>query len=253
MVYGNKISYEYDEAVEGNYLAGRVNGTENKFENSVILGCQPLALVGDYFNKPSVIKNVYSDQEVAIQSVASVSVDDIQGENAITAMPNLAWGVDWFVPTTYSGKSTPFDFTQFNQSALFNLINGNADKIDSKCITSTIIKPNNTITFDFNSLYLLVSNSGDADIILYDSSTRAIAKDSAGDNLPAVETCMLIMPKDTPVMQGKRMCYFTGLTGDFSITNMMNVVKGKHFNVNDGVSIYCTPPTANLSVFKITF
>ena len=87
---------------------------------------------------------------------------------------------------------------------------------------------------------------------MFDTPNVVLNLDSAGDNLPAVETCMLIMPKDTPVMHGKRMCYFIGLTGDFSIMNM-NVVKGKHFNVNDGVSIYCTPPTANLSVFKIAF
>ncbi len=263
---------------------------ETVLENSIVLGTplhSPNIFTDVYaFNRvlscnsiSNCLKNVYVDWDLdkmenysrdnyynhwfnkdyfLANSGATITESDIIGDKAVTNAPMLVWGVDWFVPTTYSGKATPFEFTQFNQIALLNLINNNEDllnkfidKTDSKCITSKRVNPNNTEYLEFNSLYFLVSNSGKADIKLYYSNGAAVT-DGDGNSLPDVTTCILIMPKNTIEYPYNRMCYFIGFTGSFSFTNM-DVLKSRHFYLAPSEKIYCKPPTNALSVFKIGF
>ena len=202
-----------------------------------------------------------------------ITKEQLVGDKAVTNAPNLMWGMEWFIPETYKGSPIPFDFLKFSQSTLLNLINNNKglfntlvdktdstnndvkaldEKIDSKCVTSTVIYPNKKITLDFNSLYFLVSNSGTADVKLYNSSTDSVITDGDGNTLPDAEVCILIMPNNIFSDYGKRVCYFIGFTGSFSLTNF-EVLKSRHFYLNENQNIYCKPPTNNLSVFKIGF
>ncbi len=270
---------------------------ETVLENSIVLGTplhSPNIFTDVYaFNRvlscnsiSNCLKNVYVDWDLdkmenysrdnyynhwfnkdyfLANSGATITESDIIGDKAVTNAPMLVWGVDWFVPTTYSGKATPFEFTQFNQIALLNLINGNqvalsklinnnktainnnTTAINSKKITSH--RTTTKYTFDYNAMYLITSNSGDADITLYNSSTGAVVVDGDGNKLPASSFCLLILPKETVGTDGAyKTCMFIGLTGTFSIVNP-NVVKSLQFHVTSG-NIYFTPPYA-ATVFKI--
>ena len=196
-----------------------------------------------YFNKDYFLAN----------SGAIITKSDIIGDKAIINAPNLAWSIDWFVPTTYSGKATPFEFTQFSQIALLNSINGkingNQDAllklINSKKITS--YRATSEYTFDWNAMYLITSNSGDADITLYNSSTGAVVVDGDDKDLPSMRTCLLILPQETIGTDGAyRTCILLGQSGSSAFT-----VTSKQFHVTSG-NIYFTPPDA-ATVFKVAF
>ncbi len=231
------------------------------------------------------LKNVYIDYDLDMMTIdgsayfnkdyflansgAIITKSDIIGDKAIINAPNLAWHTDWFAPVTYSGKSTPFELTQINQSILLNLIGSNQNTLlnlisgttdefnnkneeldNKKCVTSTVVAPGDKITFDFNSLYILVTNNSSADINLCDSSTSTTVEDGDGNGLPLTETCILIMPKNSFNNSDTRMCYFIGFTGSLLLSE---AVKSRHFFLNKGVSVYCEPTNKNLSVFKIAF
>jgi len=266
-----------------------VNGNSNF--NIGVLSCK---------QNVNCLKNVYADLDLDNAAIintnfnkecflsngsTTITESDVIGNNAVTNAPNLLWGVDWFVPTTYSGKATPFEFTQVVQNALLNLINGNqnallnlingnqntlkkliknnataindnvtaikanAAAINSQKITS--YRTTSKYTFDYNAMYLITSNSGDADITLYNSSTGAVVVDGDGNNLPSSSFCLLILPKETDGTNGAyRTCMFIGLTGTFSIVNP-NVAKSLQFHVTSG-NIHFTPPYS-ATVFKIAF
>ena len=233
LVYGNNVHYEYDGSIN-NYLIGLSKDT--KIKNSVMLNFADLV-----FNGISAeTLNIYTDQEIT-------NIEDIKGEKAIAAMPNLAWGVDWFAATTYNAKPVPLDFLQLGTTALLAMINDNQDALNGKKITS--LHTSGKYTFDWNAMYFIKSNSGNADITLYNSVTNAVLVDGDGNNLPAASLCILIMPEEsTGVAENSKLCFFVGQTGTFSILNP-NVFKGLQFTVNNG-DVYFTP-TTSASVFKI--
>ena len=259
-------------------------------ENSIILGTPPYAYSGNSNNATlrvltcdediNCLKNVYVDwglNQILSSSYPTtnqtpmfspsyflnqtgsgvITEAQLSGDKAVSNAPNLAWGIQWFVPKTYKGNSIPFDFLQFSQHTLLSFINNNknllntlGEKTDSKCITSKHVATNSKEYLDFNSLYILVSNSGNADIKLYDSSTNAVVTDGDGNALPVTEVCILIMPKNILDGGDKVMCYFIGFTGSFSLTNL-EVLKSRHFYLAYNQQIYCKPTMKNLSVFKI--
>ena len=233
LVCGNNVHYEYDGSIN-NYLIGLSKDT--KIKNSVMLNFADLV-----FNGISAeTLNIYTDQEIT-------NIEDIKGEKAIAAMPNLAWGVDWFAATTYNAKPVPLDFLQLGTTALLAMINDNQDALNGKKITS--LHTSGKYTFDWNAMYFIKSNSGNADINLYNSVTNAVLVDGDGNNLPAASLCILIMPEEsTGVAENSKLCFFVGQTGTFSILNP-NVFKGLQFTVNNG-DVYFTP-TTSASVFKI--
>ena len=259
-------------------------------ENSIILGTPPYAYSGNSNNATlrvltcdediNCLKNVYVDwglNQILSSSYPTtnqtpmfspsyflnqtgsgvITEAQLSGDKAVSNAPNLAWGIQWFVPKTYKGNSIPFDFLQFSQHTLLSFINNNknllntlGEKTDSKCITSKHVATNRKEYLDFNSLYILVSNSGNADIKLYDSSTNAVVTDGDGSTLPDASTCILVMPKNILDGGDKVMCYFIGFTGSFSLTNL-EVLKSRHFYLAYNQQIYCKPTMKNLSVFKI--
>lgn len=281
------------------YNNGTTNLVNTVLENSIVLGTplyspdfDKMHYVSHMLSCNSIsncLKNVYVDWDLDKMETYSVDNDnnywfnkdyflansgdritesDVIGNNAVTNASNLAWGIDWFVPTTYSGKATPFEFTQFNQIALLNLINGNQDTllklinknataidnnattINSKKITSHRITTK--YTFDYNAMYLITSNSGDADITLYNSSTGAVVVDGDGNNLPATSTCILILPAEGDESTGyAKRCILLGQTGTFSIVNP-SVITSRQFDVSGSSNVYFTPPYA-ATVFKIAF
>ena len=109
-------------------------------------------------------------------------------------------------------------------------------------------------TLDFNSVYILWSNSGNVDIELYNDATNTRVADTAGETLATAKVCVLFLPESSTEITssgssknvGKRCLYF-GVTGTPSILNT-NVVS-KQFVVNSG-NLYFTPAKA-VSVFKI--
>ena len=183
--------------------------------------------------------NVYTDQEIS-------NIEDIKYEKAVEKMPKLAWGIEWFTPGTYSGQSVPFDYLQFSQGVLLNLINDNTETVNKKSITS--LQTTEKYTFDWNAMYLIKSNSGNVDIQLYNSETNNVIIDSDGNNLPKSSICLLILPKSSTGTGGGRLCMFVGMTGNFSIMNT-NVLKGLQFTVTSGD--VCFTPSTSASVFKI--
>lgn len=236
LIYDNNISYEHDSSSH-NYLIGVSTKTPN-IKNSVILDCEQLVCANNSVN----ITNVYTKQDV--------SVDDIKCEKAITKTPALDWGVNWFIPTSYEEQAVPFSFLQLAQQSLSRKINNNETEISQKKITS-IVGQKEEFTFEYNSLYLIVSNSGNADITLYDSSTGAVVKDGDGNNLPASKMCILILPESTSGISGKQ-CYFIGMTGTFSIVNP-NILKGLQFAMPDGADVYFTQASKTATIYKIGF
>ena len=232
LVYGNNVHYEYDNSIN-NYLVGLSKDT--KIKNSVMLNFADLVFNG----MSAETLNVYTDKEIT-------NIEDIKGEKAIAKMPNLAWGIDWFVPKTYTGKAAPFDFLQLSQATLLNSMNNNTIEINNKTITSTSTKEK--YTFDWNAMYLIKSNSGNVDISLYNSDTKKVIVDGDGNDLPESSLCLLILPKSSTGVGGGRLCMFVGMTGNFSILSP-NVLKGLQFNVASG-DVYFTPSTS-ASVFKI--
>lgn len=233
-IYGCDLSYETDSSTH-NYIVGGASNSITKTK-SILLDC-----ISNPYHYTNIIDNiVYTNNDI-------VSIEDIKGEKAVTAMPNLAWGIDWFIPDTYTGKAMPLEFTQFTQNALLNLIQSNADIINDKKITS--LQTTEKYTFDWNAMYLIKSNSGNEDITLYNSATNTVVVDGDGNNLPASSICILVMPKESMgVGTNNKLCFFLGQTGEFSILNP-NVFKGLQFTVTNG-DVYFTP-AASTSVFKI--
>ncbi|MBR5473065.1 MAG: hypothetical protein IKU82_03655 [Clostridia bacterium] len=123
---------------------------------------------------------------------------------------------------------------------------------NSKKITSSYTSAKTTL--DFNSVYILWSNSGNVDIELYNDSTNTRVADTAGETLATAKVCVLFLPESSSEITsdgssrivGKRCLYF-GVTGTPSFLNT-NVVS-KQFVVNSG-NLYFIPATA-VSVFKI--
>lgn len=284
------------------------DGTNNRvktiLEDSIILGTPPYAYCSGINNAAlrvltcsediNCLKNIYVDWNLSsIENYSRLTTtgweplfsssyflnetgsgviaeEQIIGDKAVTNAPNLLWGVDWFVPTTYSGKATPFEFTQVVLNALLNLINGNQNTltkliknnataisnnktaisdnksaINSKKITS--YRATSKYTFAWNAMYLITSNSGNADITLYNSSTGAVVLDGDGKNLPSMSTCLLILPQETIGTDGSyRTCILLGQSGSSAFT-----VNSRQFHVTSG-NIYFTPPYA-ATVFKVAF
>lgn len=233
-IYGCDLSYETDSSTH-NYIVGGASNSITKTK-SILLDC-----ISNPYHYTKIIDNiVYTDNDIA-------SIEDIKGEKAVTAMPNLAWGIDWFIPDTYTGKATPLEFLQFSQNALLNLIQSNADIVNDKKITS--LQTTEKYTFDWNAMYLIKSNSGNEDITLYNSATNAVVIDGDGNNLPASSFCILVMPKESMgVGTNSKLCFFLGQTGEFSMFNP-DVFKGLQFTVTSG-DVYFTP-VASASIFKI--
>ncbi len=122
-----------------------------------------------------------------------------------------------------------------------------------KKLTSSYTKAKTTL--DYNSLYILWSNSGNADIELYNSATGARVKDTASENLPSAKVAVLFLPtSSTEVTSAEtskdvsRRCLYFGVTGTPSMLNMN--VTSKQFVVESG-EVYFTPSSSGVSVFKI--
>lgn len=123
---------------------------------------------------------------------------------------------------------------------------------DNKKLTSSYTSA--TTTLDYNSLYILWSNSGNADIELYNDSTNTRVADTAGETLATAKVCVLFLPESSTEITSagvskavSKRCLYFGVTGTPSILNT-NVVS-KQFVVDSG-NLYFTPTTA-VSVFKI--
>ena len=124
-------------------------------------------------------------------------------------------------------------------------ISDNTTAINSKKIIS--YGATSKYTFDWNAMYLITSNSDDADITLYNSSTGAVVLDGDGKNLPSMSTCLLILPQETIGTDGAyRTCILLGQSGSSAFT-----VNSRQFHVTSG-NIYFTPPYA-ATVFKVAF
>lgn len=123
---------------------------------------------------------------------------------------------------------------------------------DNKKLTSSYTSAKTTL--DYNSLYILWSNSGNADIELYNDSTNTRVADTAGETLATAKVCVLFLPESSTEITSagvskdvSKRCLYFGVTGTPSILNT-NVVS-KQFVVDSG-NLYFTPTTA-VSVFKI--
>ena len=217
-----------------------------------------------------------------------VTKAQLVGDEVLTCTPNLMWGIDWFLPGTFENNPVPFDYLKLNQGMLFDLLNFSNknlldtinkkseqlnnelvkrmddndaelsselnEKIEAKSITSKHVSPSATEYLEFNNLYFLISNSGGADITLYDSNGNRVtdggnSDGSGSEALPAVEMCMLIMPKNIVNDSDKIMCYWIGFTSGISA---LTGVKSRHFYLYPNQKIYCKQSSEkNISVFKI--
>ena len=122
------------------------------------------------------------------------------------------------------------------------------ETIANKKITSAY----NNRQLDWNSMYLLVSNTGEFDIEIRDSVSKSVVKDGDGNALPASRLCLLILPKEATKLdnngtQGK-LCMFVGITG--KSINIASNFKAVQFSIKNNANLYL-PDTCQVSTFKI--
>lgn len=117
-------------------------------------------------------------------------------------------------------------------------------KLLSSGITSELVKPGTKTTLEFNSAYVLVS--ANSDIVLRDGTTGQHMKDTGGSNLPTGKLCIVILPKQTIGETSRRLCYYIATSGSLDGA-------AKHFYVANDNTVFTTPPSSNLTVFKIHF
>lgn len=140
-----------------------------------------------------------------------------------------------------------------NANIVKSVANNALTEANSKKLTSSYTKAKTTL--DYNSLYILWSNSGNTDIELYNSATGARVKDTASENLPSAKVAVLFLPTSSTEVTSagiskdvSRRCLYFGVTGTPSILNMN--VTSKQFVVDSG-DLYFTPSSSGVSVFKI--
>ena len=113
----------------------------------------------------------------------------------------------------------------------------------SRGITSELVKPGVKTILDFNAAYILVS--AQEDIVIRGSNGQPM-KDTGGSTLPTGKLCIVILPKETIGETSRRLCYHMTTDGSFDAT-------AKHFYVSNDNTVFTTPPTSNLTVFKVSF
>lgn len=125
-------------------------------------------------------------------------------------------------------------------------ISANRTNIARKAITSRYVSGD--YTFDYNAMYFLVSNTGKTDITICDSDGNVL-KDGDGNDLPDAQFCALILPENALTSGEGRLCYYVGITGKLSLTNL-NAIKGLQFFVPTDEKVTCN---CQATCYKIAF
>ena len=264
LIVDNKIS---GGDVSSGGLIACSQGISNKkyyVTNSIILGTKPYpegtfvkessSLDFSYFTSNDSYNNVYSDDTTIdtskYKNISTLTRDKMVGKSATNNI-NLDWQETWFVSDNFQGEQIPFDYLQFINDCILGKIN------DIPISKLSSFYTYSKVTLGWNSLYIIQS-SGSADIRLYNSATGSIVIDTAGEELPASQLCVLILPKENSVditSAGKekptttKRCLYVGITGKFSLLNP-DVIKSKQFLIGDG-DLYFTPTSSGASVWKI--
>lgn len=154
--------------------------------------------------------------------------------------------------TIYKGPAVPSDyitqkFDNYLNNRLLSLERAYKEfqtQIDNSKVSSQYVS-NTKFELDWNSMYLIASNTSD-NFYIYDSSTEAVVLDGDGNALPSSKMCLFILPKENTRLdnngkQGK-LCLFINLNGIYT--------KALQFSITNGASLYL-PTSTQASVFKI--
>lgn len=136
----------------------------NMVRNSIILGAKPYDLaqgIGSRFNDPNCYENVYTDSNVSTdkfpsgnsmvlndQQIKTINASDALGAAAETAMPNLAWGSEW-----YTGAAG-----EFPVQAIYAKAGVSATSSPELALVGYNLGYNDDGSFDFNLHYVPAEN-----------------------------------------------------------------------------------------------